>query len=138
MEIVELSGTILDFVSALVYGALLILFVAQPNNSERFKFLLIAIGVFVILALSQGTFLGSAYNRWPFMFTQMVILSFLALSGIPLMIQKETVVVLLLVFVIGLNSNFALALLIGITSYIVVSFKLLSTAFKIVKGWFGG
>jgi preprotein translocase subunit SecF len=54
------------------------------------------------------------------------------------MIQKETVVVLLLVFVIGLNSNFALAMLIGITSYIVVSFKLVSNAFKTVKKWFSG
>jgi hypothetical protein len=76
MEIVELAGSVLDFVSVLVYGAMIILFVAQPNNSERFKFLLIAIGIFVILALSRGDFLGSAYNRWPFMFTQMIIFPF--------------------------------------------------------------
>ena len=79
---------------------------------------------------------GSIYNHWPFMFTQMVILSFLALSGIPLMVQKETVLIMLVVFVIGLNSNFAVAFLVGITAYIVISYKLILTALSIIKNRF--
>ncbi|GEM_PF-5792620 len=134
MDLVEFAGIALQIVQYLLYAAIVVQFLAQPDNSSRFRFLLIVLGMFFVLWLAQGVSSSFFHSpQWPFMFTQMVLISLLVFAGVPLMISKEMVVVLFLVFVIGLNSSIGIAWFIGVLAYLIVAFGFLYSTLQILR-----
>ena len=116
----------------LIYFSIVIHFL-DKNSTEKFKFLLIVIGVFAILFLASGSFSFLFYNpEWPFFVTPMFLMSFLALAGIKLMIDRRIVLLLLVIFLFSLTSTVFISFLVGITTYIIVAVGFISSALRII------
>ena len=137
---VDISSVVpaaMQIVSFLIYGAIAIHFLNLRNNGERFKFMVVIAGVIVIFLIAGGNFGTAFYNpQWPFVFTQMILMSFLGFMGIHLMIHKKAILLLFTIFVVTMTSNFFIAFFIGAIAYLIVSFGFIYSALKTIKKWF--
>jgi len=127
-DIVETVGVLLLVVSYLIYLAIIIFVVCAKDSGERLRLLLIVGGLFFIVFLSEGGFSFSPSSAWSFTLAQMLIMVFLSLSGIKLLIGREIVVSLFLIYLLSLTNAFFLSFLVGAVSYIVVSYGFILAA----------
>ena len=117
----------------LIYLALLVNFVYQPNNESRVRFGLIVVSVLLVMWIATGDIPFRQFlfgPEWPFMLTQMALVVVLALFDVPLMISKPTTALLFVIFVVAVGNQFFIAQLIGMTVYLILSFGFIHSAWK--------
>ena len=92
----------------LIYLALLVNFVYQPNNESRVRFGLIVVSVLLVMWIATGDIPFRQFlfgPEWPFMLTQMAL-------------------------VVAVGNQFFIAQLIGMTVYLILSFGFIHSAWK--------
>lgn len=136
--LLEILPQVLQIGSYLIYACVLVHFLDAQNNGERLKLFLVVAAAILIELLATGSFSAFFYNpRWPFMFTQLIFLSMLALLGRPMLIHKHMVLLMLAIFMIALNSGVGIALGVGWIAYIIVAFGFLHSTYKILERGIG-
>jgi hypothetical protein len=124
---------VLFVLSMLVNLSLIIFFIFQKNNKERFNFLILVAAVFFIIFASSGRFSDYFFTpEWTFIFTQMVIMTLLVLTGINLAVSRVTASLLLLIYLVTLTTNHLWAEIIGATVYIINSYWFIRSAINLV------
>jgi hypothetical protein len=134
----ETIGIITQVVSYFVYAATAIHFFDQKDNAARFRFLLIVFGFFFIVFFSEGAFSQSHTQQLSFNVRQMAIMSFLALAGVEMLIDRKIVLLLLAVFFASYFSSswFFFSFFIGTAVYLIVAYGFIFSALKAVGKWF--
>ena len=130
-DILEFIPLGLQLVLYLCYIAIVIHFIHQPNNEARFKFIFIVLGFFSIFYFATGKFTSFLYNpEWSFMLTQMAIMLFLSFMGVHMLIDRNAVLILVILFLITITSKIFLAVFLGWIAYIIVIFGFIYSAYK--------
>lgn len=138
VEFLQWIPEVLQIVSYVLYGCIFVHFLDAKDNLERLKIVAVVAAAILIELMSTGSFSGFFYNpRWPFMFTQLIFLSLLALMGRPMLIHKHAVLLMLIIFVAALNSGVGVALVVGWIAYIIVAYGFLISTYKILQHGIG-
>ena len=139
-DLFDLLAFVMQIVTYLaIYFTIIVHTIDLKSNEERFKFILIVVGIFVILFLSEGKFSSFFFNpQWPFMFTQLILMTYLSFVGIDLIIGKKTVLILFIIFLVGLTSNAFIAFMIGAAVYLILATGFIIYSFKTVFKWLSG
>ncbi|MBI4043627.1 MAG: hypothetical protein HY393_02360 [Candidatus Diapherotrites archaeon] len=126
---------LVQVLSFLVNVAIVVHFFSKKDGVARVKFVFIVGVVFLLFHVSGGGFSDYVFNPgWSFLFTQVVVMMFLALMNVPMMVQRETALLLGVIFLGSLLLNVFVAGLVGIAAYLVLSFGFSLSALKILLG----
>jgi hypothetical protein len=136
MDLFELFNFIVQIVSYLVYGAIVVHFFSKKDNDERIKFLTIVIGLFAILFLSEAILPIQNNQVWPFTFKQMIIMGFLTIAGVDLLIGKTMAAVLFIIYLLAFFTTTFFSFAAAAITYIIVSYGFIYSAFKIIQSRF--
>jgi hypothetical protein len=116
-----------------MYFAIIVHFCFKKNNKERLEYIIIVGIFFAVLFISWGTIDPFNYGQeWPFIFTAMIFMAIVALTGIKMLIPNWLVVVLLAAFLISMMSQMFFAYLIAIPSFLMLATGFIYSAFKLL------
>jgi hypothetical protein len=132
MDVAEIFGWFLQIVSYLVYGAIVVQFLAQKNNSERAKFVIIVVGLFAIIFVSEGG-LPNQSEVWSFTFRQMAIMAFLAFTGIKLLIGRPMVLLIFIIYLVSFFTSTFFSFIAGAITYVLLSYGFIYSTLKIIQ-----
>jgi hypothetical protein len=129
-DLMEIAGFFLQLSYLLCYVAQAVILLCKKNNAERLKYLFVIAGIYLIVFASMGK-LDFLNQELDFSFTQMAIMVFLAYTGTPMMIKKETAAILFVVYAVSSFANFFFSSILGTIAYLIVTWGLIFGAIEL-------
>jgi hypothetical protein len=124
---------LIQVIHILVYLCLIVFFFNKKTILDRILFLIVVAGIFFLVNASIGNYSNFFFTSdWTFTFTEMVIISWLLVAGIPFILKRTTVSILLVIYFASLYTHTPWSQIIGSVTYITVSYGFIRSAWNLL------